>query len=104
MANKKRISETTALRLAEQIVARSMPSGWSAKVVQAPGRSAGSRNVSLRIRTSDGDTSDFGIVTKRSLNPMEAGQLLDLMGLEAATSRRGLKPVDVAIVAPYLSE
>ncbi len=104
MADKKRISETTALRLAEQIVARSMPSDWTAKVVQAPGRSAGSRSVSLRIRTSDGDTSEFGIVTKRSLNPMEAGQLLDTLGLEATTSLRRPKPVDVAIIAPYLSE
>ena len=104
MTDKKRISETAALRLAEQIVARSMPSGWSAKVVQAPGRSTGSRSVSLRIRTSEGDTSEFGIVTKRSLNPMEAGDLLDSLGLEATTSLRGAKPVDVAIIAPYLSE
>ncbi len=104
VADTKRISETTALRLAEQILARSMPSGWSAMVVQAPGRSAGSRSVSLRVRTSDGNTSEFGIVTKRSLNPMEAGQLLDTMGLEASTSLRGPKPSDVAIVAPYLSE
>ena len=104
MADKKRISETAALRLAEQIVARSMPSGWTAKVVQAAGRSAGSRSVSLRIRTSDGDTSEFGIVTKRSLNPMEAGELLDTMGLETTTSLRGAKPVDLAIIAPYLSE
>jgi hypothetical protein len=104
VADRKRISETGALRLAEQIVARSMPSGWSAKVVQAPGRSTGSRSVSLRIRTPDADASEFGIVTKRSLNPMEAGQLLDIMGLEATTSPRGPKPADVAIIAPYLSE
>lgn len=104
MAEKKRISETAALRIAEQIVARSMPSGWTAKVVQAPGRSTGSRSKTLRIRTSDGDASDFGIVAKRSINPMEAGQLLDAMGLEATTSRRGSKPADVAIIAPYLSE
>lgn len=104
VADKKRISETAALRIAEQIVARSMPSGWTAKVVQAPGRSTGSRSKTLRIRTSDGDASDFGIVAKRSLNPMEAGQLLDAMGLEATTSRRGSKPADVAIIAPYLSE
>jgi hypothetical protein len=104
VADKKRISETAALRLAEQVVARSMPSGWTAKVVQAPGRSTGSRGVSLRIRTSDGDPTEFGIVTKRSLNPMEAGQLLDAMGVEATTPLRGPKPVDVAIIAPYLSE
>ena len=104
MADKKRISETTALRLAEQIVARSMPSGWSAKVVPAPGRSTGSRNVSLRIRTTDGDAREFGIVTKRPLNPMEAGQLLDIMGLGATTSLGGPKPIDVALIAPYLSE
>ena len=104
MADKKRISETAALRLAEQLVARSMPSGWSAKVVQAPGRTAGPRSVALRIRPSDGEGSDFGIVTKRSLNPMEAGQLLDTIGLQATTSLRGPKPVDLAIIAPYLSE
>ncbi len=105
VADKKRISETAALRLAEQIVARSMPAGWSAKVVQAPGgRSTGPRGVSLRIRTTDGDASEFGIITKRSLNPMEAGQLLDNMGLQDTTSLRGPKPVDVAIIAPYLSE
>ena len=104
MANNKRISETTALRLAEQIVARSMPSGWSAKVVQAPGRSVGPRSVSFRIRTSGGDASDFGIVTKRSLNPRDAGQLLDAMSVEATTSLRGPKSVDLAVIAPYLSE
>jgi len=104
VTGKKRISETAALRLAEQIVARSLPSGWSAKVLQAPARSAGSRFVFLRIRTSDGDSSEFGIVAKRSLNPMAAGQLLDTMGVQATTSQRGTKPVDLAVIAPYLSE
>ena len=104
VADKKRISETAALRLAEQLVARSMPSGWTAKVVQSPGRTAGPRSVALRIRPSDGEGHDLGIVTKRSLNPMEAGQLLDTIGLQATTSLRGPKPVDVAIIAPYLSE
>ena len=104
MAAKKRISETAALRLAEQIVARSLPWGWSAKVSQAPGRSTGSRVVSLRVRTSEGEQSEFAIVSKRSLNPMGAGQLLDTMGVEATTSQRGAKLVHLAVIAPYLSE
>ena len=102
MADKKRISETAALRLAEQIVTRSMPSGWTAKVVQAPGRSTGPRSVSLRIRTSDGEGSDFGIVIKRSLSPMEAGQLLDAMGAEADDVAARPEASDLAIIAPYL--
>jgi hypothetical protein len=104
MPDKKRISETAALRLAEHIIARSIPSGWTAKVVQAPGRSTGPRSVSLRIRPSEGEGIDFRVVTKRSLNPMEAGQLLDTMGLEATASLRGPKPVELAIIVPYLSE
>ena len=104
MADKKRISEAAALRLAEQIVAQSMPSGWSAKVVQAAGRSTGPRGVALRIRPSADEGADFGIIVKRSLNPIEAGQLLDGSGVEATNSLRGPKPVGIAIVAPYLSE
>ena len=104
VANNKRISETAALRLAEQILTRSMPPGWTAKVVQAPGRSTGPRSVSLRIRTPAGEGTDFDIVTKRSLNPMQAGQLLDAEGLEPTTLRSGPKPIDLVVVAPYLSE
>jgi len=103
VANNKRISETTALRLAEQLLARSVPPGWTAKVVQAPGRSTRPRSVSLRIRTPAGEANDFDIVTKQSLNPMQAGELLDAAGLEP-TPQRGPKPVDLVVVAPYLSE
>lgn len=99
-----RISETAALRQAEQVVARALPSDWSAKVVQAPGRASGRREVSLRLRTQDGDTRDFDVVTKRSLNPMEANQLLDDKGLDVRPAMRGPKPVDLVVVAPYLSE
>lgn len=104
MADKKRISETAALRLAEQVAARSMPPGWSAKVVRAPGRSTGPRSQSLRVRPKAGDGVDFDIVTKRSLNPMEAGQFLDSLGAAATSSLRGPEPVAIVIVAPYLSE
>jgi hypothetical protein len=90
--------------LAEQILTRSMPPEWTAKVIQAPGRSTGPRRMSLRIRTPDGEGTDFDILTKRSLNPMQAGQLLDAEGLEPTTLRRGPKPVDLVVVAPYLSE
>jgi len=102
--DKKRISETAALRLAEQSIARSITSGWTAKVVQTPGRSTGARSVSLRIRPPEGKGIDFRVVTKRSLNPMEAGHLLDTMGLETTASLRGPKSVDLAIIVPYLSE
>ncbi len=104
MADKKRISETSALRLAEQIVARSMPSGWSAKVVQAPGRAAGRREISLRIRSPDGEVNDFVVVVKEKLDPQSAVNLLDSMGIDATTTLRGVRPVSVVIVAPYLSE
>ena len=104
MTDKKRISETAALRLAEQVVMRSMPPGWSAKVVQAAGHSTGPRGVALRIRPAADEGTDFGIITKRSLNPMEAGHLLHDLGIEATNSLRGPKPASIAIVAPYLSE
>ncbi|MEK7425046.1 MAG: hypothetical protein AAB131_14545 [Actinomycetota bacterium] len=104
MTDKKRISETAALRQAEQIVARSMPSGWSAKVVQARGRSTGPRALALRIRPAADDGTDFSIITKRTLNPMEAGHLLHDLGIGTTNSLRGPKPASIAIVAPYLSE
>ena len=104
MADKKRISESAALRAAEQIVARYTPPGWTAKVVQSPGRATGRRDVSLRVRLPDGEGCDFDIVTKRSLNPMQAAQFLDDIGFKSSTSLRGPKPVDLIVVAPYLSE
>lgn len=81
-----------------------MPPGWSAKVVSAPGRSATPRSQSLSVRPRAGDGADFEIVTKRSLNPMEAGQLLDSLRAPAKNSLRVSEPVAIVIVAPYLSE
>jgi hypothetical protein len=104
MTDKKRISETAALRQAEQVVARSMPSGWSAKVVQARGRSTGPRALALRIRPSADEGTDFSIITKRTLNPMEARHLVHDLGIDTTNSLRGPKPASIAIVAPYLSE
>ena len=46
----------------------------------------------------------FSIITKRTLNPMEAGHLLHDLGVGATNSLRGPKPASIAIVAPYLSE
>ena len=48
--------------------------------------------------------TDFSIITKRTLNPMEAGHLLHDLGVGATNSLRGPKPASIAIVAPYLSE
>jgi len=60
--------------------------------------------MSIRVRAPDSAGTDFDIVTQRSLNPMQAGQLLDATGLEATTSLRKPKPVDLVVIAPYLSE
>ena len=91
-----------ALRRVEEVVARALPANWSAKVIQAPGRTGGRREVSLRIRPVNGDTVDFTVALRRSPNPLDAVQFIDGLGLENRASLKGPRPVNLIVVAPYL--
>ena len=102
MKDRTRISETATLHRAEEVVARALPADWSAKVIQAPGRSGGRREVSLRIRPTNGDSIDFTVAIRHSPNPLDAVQFLDGLGLENRASLSGPKPVNLIVIAPYL--
>jgi hypothetical protein len=95
IASTVRPSETTTLRIVEDVLAEQLPSEWTARFVRAPGRPSGRRrDITLRIEPWDGVAREFAVVVKMALSPLDALPLIDTLD----------DPASSVIVAPYLSE
>jgi hypothetical protein len=95
IASNARPSETTTLRIIEDVLAEQLPSAWTVRLVRAPGRPSGRRrDVTLRVEPWDGVARDLAVVVKAVLTPLAAAQLVETLD----------DPAVSVVVAPYLGE
>ncbi|MFO7591151.1 MAG: hypothetical protein R6X23_09670, partial [Acidimicrobiia bacterium] len=93
IASNARPSETTTLRIVEDVLATQLPSEWTTRFVRAPGRPSGRRrDITLRIEPWDGIARELAVIVKTALSPLDALRLIDTLD----------DPADSVIVAPYL--
>jgi hypothetical protein len=95
IASNARPSETTTLRIVEDMLATQLPPEWATRFMRAPGRPSGRRrDITLRIEPWDGVARDLDVVVKMALSPLDALNLVDTLD----------DPAGSVVVAPYLGE